>query len=156
MNTPVVILGCRPGPALDRRLEAALPHIGHCVVVTGYGEAPYMRDWLVARGVPVEAIILEEHATSTNENLERVHALLGGGGGFGGAGGGGGWLVVTSTYHLPRVRLWAWHHKIPMRVVGAPTPRNVLAKHLLREAFAFLHSGARVLWRRWVAYQRGR
>ena len=156
MNTPVVILGCRPGPALDRRLEAALPHIGHCVVVTGYGEAPYMRDWLVARGVPVEAIILEEHATSTNENLERVHALLGGGGGFGGAGGGGGWLVVTNTYHLPRVRLWAWHHKIPMRVVGAPTPRNVLAKHLLREVLAFLHSGARVLWRRWVAYQRGR
>ena len=155
MNTPVVILGCRPGPALDRRLEAALPHIGHCVVVTGYGEAPYMRDWLVARGVPVEAIILEEHATSTNENLERVHALLGGGGGFGGAGGGGGWLVVTNTYHLPRVRLWAWHHKIPMRVVGAPTPRNVLAKHLLREVLAFLHSGARVVWRRWVAYQRG-
>lgn len=145
MNTPVVILGCRPGPALDRRLEAALPHIGHCVVVTGYGEAPYMRDWLIARGVPAEVIITEEHATSTNENLERVHALLGG----------SGWLVVTNTYHLPRVRMWAWHHDIPVQVVGARTPREVLLKHLLREAFAFLHSGARVVWRRWKTYQRG-
>ncbi|MDO4686506.1 MAG: YdcF family protein [Corynebacterium sp.] len=146
MNTPVVILGCRPGPALDRRLEAALPHITGNVVVTGYGEASYMRDWLLARGIPDEAIIVEEHATSTNENLERVYGLLGG----------GGWIVVTNTYHLPRVRMWAWHHKIPIRVVGAPTPRNVLAKHLLREVLAFSHSIARVVWRRWCWYQRGR
>lgn len=145
MNTPVVILGCRPGPALDRRLEAALPHIHGNVVVTGYGEAPYMRDWLLARGIPDEAIILEEHATSTNENLERVHGLLGA----------NGWLVVTNTYHKPRVKLWAWHHNIPMQVIGAPTPRNVLAKHLLREAFAFIHSIARVIWRKWKTYQRG-
>ncbi|MCX7444776.1 YdcF family protein [Corynebacterium sp. P7003] len=145
---PVVILGCRlrdgrPGRALEQRLVAALPavreHPSSPVVVTGYGEAPAMRDWLVDRGVDVTRILTEDRATSTNENLENTRELLADW---------PEWIVVTNEFHIPRVKLWAWHHGYRVRMVSARTPLKRIPHLWSREILALLHSALRIIWRR--------
>lgn len=117
------------------------------IVVSGYGEAGVMTAWLVAHGVPETSVVLEPHARSTNENLERSRALFPGAGHI---------TVVTSGFHVPRTRVWAWHLGIPVRMVPAPTPRASRTKNMLREAVALPHSVARVVWRRFARHVFGR
>ncbi|MBV7292550.1 YdcF family protein [Corynebacterium sp. TAE3-ERU16] len=145
---PVVILGCRlrdgrPGRALEQRLVAALPAVRRQrdspVVVTGYGEAPAMRDWLVHNGVDAARIITEDRATSTNENLENTRELLADW---------PEWIVVTNEFHTPRVKLWAWHHGYRVRMVAARTPLVRIPHLWTREVFALVHSLLRIVWRR--------
>lgn len=144
---PVLILGSRlidgrPGGTLTRRLEAALPFAlsTEHVVVSGHrGEAEAMAEWLVARGVPADAIVVEPHATSTNENLERAFAFLRGY---------PEWIVVTSDFHAARTRMWAWHHGLRVDIVTARTPFRAAPKMWLRELAALPHSAARVVWRK--------
>lgn len=73
--------GDHPSPGLRERLEHGLKlyNEGHfpVMIVTGgldkpgykYTEAEGMRNWLVSNGVPENAIVLENEATSTYENL---------------------------------------------------------------------------------------
>lgn len=151
----ILVLGSRvqdglPAPVLESRLQRALllfdarqrTRRPARIVVSGFREADAMARWLIARGVPAEAIVEEPDATSTNENLENAHRLLPET---------TRWLVVTSGYHAPRARMWAWHLGIPVRVFGAVTPPARRSKHLVREAVVFPYSLARVLWRRWRA-----
>lgn len=109
------------------------------IVVSGFEEAGVMAAWLVARGVPEASVVLEPHARSTNENLERARELFPDAPEL---------IVVTSSFHVPRTRVWAWHLGIPVRMVAAPTPRRSRLKNLAREAFALPHSALRVAWRR--------
>ncbi|WP_367614918.1 YdcF family protein [Corynebacterium stercoris] len=149
-NQPIVVLGARvvegrPSRMLASRLSTALSH--HQlhpapIVVTGRGEADVMAAWLRERGVAAGEIIVEPHATSTNENLERSRALLPDAARL---------TVVTNRYHAARTRIWAWHLGIPIDVVAAPMPpgrplKNL--KHYARELVAVPHSVARVAWRR--------
>ena len=98
-----------------------------------------MRDWLVHNGVDAERILTEDRATSTNENLENTRELLADW---------PEWIVVTNEFHIPRVKLWAWHHGYRVRMVAARTPL-VRVPHLwTREVFALLHSALRIVWRR--------
>ncbi len=142
----VLILGARilhgyPSRILVDRLRGALPLIDAApVVVSGHGEATAMAHWLCEHGVAPELVTREPHATSTNENLENARAL------FPDV---ERWTVVTSSFHVPRTRLWAWHLGIPVEVVGAPTLRKDLVVALLRECLALPHSVARIVWRRW-------
>ncbi|MFC5938277.1 YdcF family protein [Corynebacterium choanae] len=160
MHTPtqpadtVVILGCRlvdgvPGAALAARLAAALPLIGRqtCVVVSGSGEAPAMGRWLRDHGVDPQQIIEEPNATSTNENLEFTRALLGCC---------NKWTVVTSDFHVPRVKMWAWHHGYDVQLVCAKTPPARIPYLWGREVLALIHSTLRVVWRRLMQQLRGR
>lgn len=136
------VIDGRPSRMLAARLDTALELWRSSqppIVVSGYGEAGVMAAWLVARGVPEPSIVLEPKARSTNENLERARELFPDAPGF---------VVVTSSFHVPRTRVWAWHLGIPVRMVAAPTPRRSRAKNLAREAFALPHSALRVLWRR--------
>jgi len=110
-------------------------------VVSGYGEAGVMAAWLVAHGVPETSVVAEPYARSTNENLERSRALFPGAGHL---------TVVTSGFHVPRTRVWAWHLGIPVRMVAAPTPTTSRTKNYAREVFALPHSIARVAYRRLV------
>ena len=110
-------------------------------VVSGYGEAGVMATWLVAHGVPETSVVAEPYARSTNENLERSRALFPGAGHL---------TVVTSGFHVPRTRVWAWHLGIPVRMVAAPTPTTSRTKNYAREVFALPHSIARVAYRRLV------
>ncbi|EEI28359.1 YdcF family protein [Corynebacterium glucuronolyticum] len=144
---PLVVLGSRlidglPGTTLTRRLVAAREHItpATTVVVTGHnGEAEAMRDWLVAHGVDASHIIVEPEARSTNENLENAYHALGRATRFD---------VVTSDFHAPRVRMWAWHHQFDVSVITAPTPADRRLFIYLRELAAIPHSALRILWRR--------
>ena len=117
------------------------------IVVSGYGEAGVMASWLVARGVPETSVVREPEARSTNENLERSRALFPDAPHL---------IVVTSGFHVPRTRVWAWHLGIPVRMVAAPTPESSRAKNYAREVVALPHSVARVVWRRFVRRAFGR
>jgi uncharacterized SAM-binding protein YcdF (DUF218 family) len=79
------------------------PHIFLAGGTTGNArrsEAEAGRDWLVARGVPVEALILEDRSQHTLENLFNVRADMRS----------AGWLtvlMVTDPLHLARARATA-------------------------------------------------
>ena len=155
MNSPIVVLGARiidgrPSSMLEFRLRTALEvwrREPAPVVVSGYEEAGVMAAWLAAHGVPETSIVLEPLAKSTNENLERSRALfpdvpyL---------------TVVTSGFHVPRTKAWAWHLGIPVRMVAAPTPKASRKRNYARELVALPHSAARVAWRRFVRRALGR
>lgn len=117
------------------------------LVVSGYEEAGVMAAWLVAHGVAEGSVVLEPQARSTNENLERSRALFPDAEHL---------TVVTSGFHVPRTRVWAWHLGIPVRVIAAPTPETSRAKNYAREVVALPHSVARVAWRRFVRRAFGR
>ncbi|QPK78702.1 YdcF family protein [Corynebacterium lizhenjunii] len=141
---PIVVLGSRvsgdqPGALLEQRLltALALARPGQPFVVTGAGESGVMRAFLEARGGVVVAE--DPHATSTNENLENVRALLPEVTRL---------QIVTSNFHALRTRLWAWHLGIPVRVIPAPTPLRLRPRNYLREVLATPHSAVRILWRR--------
>lgn len=146
---PILVLGAgtrhgRPGRLLDTRLRRALPLLDAAatVVVSGRGEAAAMVQWLVRRGVDKRRIILEPCARSTNENLEKAHALLPDT---------RCWTVVTSDFHVWRTRLWARHLGIPVHVVPSRAPPAHLAVALARESLALPHSVLRIGWRRFRA-----
>ncbi|KAA8722256.1 YdcF family protein [Corynebacterium phocae] len=137
------VVNGQPGPMLEQRLltAAALARPGQEIIVTGYLEARAMRDFLLQHRTHPGAytVAVEPHATSTNENLEYVRAMRPTAARF---------TVVTSDFHALRTRLWAWHLKIPVQVVSAPTPREQQPYNYLREVFATPHSVARIVLRR--------
>ena len=155
MNNPIVVLGARivdgrPSRMLEFRLRRALEVWRAApapLVVTGFGEAEVMADWLLVRGVPESSIVLEPEARSTNENLERSRALFPEVACL---------TVVTSGFHVLRTRVWAWHLGIPVQMVAAPTPKTSRVKNYAREVVALPHSVARVVWRRFVRRVLGR
>lgn len=142
---PILVLGAHtrhgyPSRILVDRLRRALPLIdAHPVVVSGNGEAAAMSRWLIDHGVPESQILREPGARSTNENLENARALLPDA---------PHWTVVTSNFHVPRTRLWAWHLDFPCVVVPAPALRHDLIAGLARECLALPHSFLRIMWRR--------
>ncbi|WP_165165467.1 YdcF family protein [Corynebacterium qintianiae] len=155
-NAPIVVLGARvlggrPSRMLEARLSAALGLFhddpGRPVVVSGFGEADVMADWLAAHGVPRGAITLERAARSTNENLENSRALFPSAARL---------IVVTNGFHVLRTKVWAWHLGIPVTVVAAETPAFSRVRNYAREVVALPHSVARVAWRRLVRGLGGR
>lgn len=144
------VIDGRPSRMLEKRLEEALQiwlAEPRPIVVSGFEEAGVMATWLTARGVPEAQVVLEPHARSTNENLERARSLFPEASYL---------TVVTSSFHVPRTKVWAWHLGIPVRMVGAPTPKSSRVKNYAREAVALPHSAARVVWRRLVRRVTGR
>ena len=124
MQFPLLVLGARveggePGSLLRSRLDRAvvlarvLPE--EPIIVSGLGEAEPMARYLIERGADSERIRVEPLATSTNENLERAHALCPDYDYF---------RVVTNDFHVLRTRLWAWHLGIRIRMHGVGTPRK--------------------------------
>lgn len=99
-------------------------------------EAEAGRDWLVARGVPVEAILLEDRSQHTLENLFNVRAHLRA----------EGWhtlLLVSDPLHLARARATALGLGLEVRcspAPGCPPASGSLAwwRRAVIEAF-FLH-----------------
>jgi uncharacterized SAM-binding protein YcdF (DUF218 family) len=82
----IVVLGAsltadgRLGRALRARVEGGIAafHAGRapCLLMTGRYEAAAMRDHAVARGVPHDAILLEETALTTRQNALGVAEIL--------------------------------------------------------------------------------
>lgn len=81
------IKGTRPSRSLAYRLDGAIDYYQEnkntTIVVSGgqgpdevTAEAYVMKDYLLAKGIPEEAIIVEDKSTTTNENLKFSKALI--------------------------------------------------------------------------------
>ena len=100
-----------PSPVFKGRLDHAIllyegGLVGHIIVTGGVGEGNTRSDaaigaeYLVAAGVPLDAIILEESSTITEENLKNAAAIVGKRG-FGDV------LIVSDPLHMKRAMLLA-------------------------------------------------
>lgn len=141
----VIVLGAgvdgrMPSLSLRTRLDAALAYVQDKpevpIVVSGaqgrgeeISEARCMYDWLTARGVPTEQIILEERATNTEENIRYSLELLEKRDVAGNI------AVVSSDYHLCRAAMHLGGDMVP---VAARMPAQYLpltVNYYIREAF---------------------
>lgn len=137
----IVVMGAaqydgRPSPQLAARLDhvVALWPTGQAplVVVTGgnrpgdrFTEAEASAAYLRERGVPAEAILLEDRGRSSYESLRAVAELLG-------ARGLDEVLIVTDPYHALRSKLIA--EEVGLTAHVSPTPTSVVrgSEHVAR------------------------
>ena len=94
-------------------------------------EAVAMERW-VRREDPSATVVLEDRATTTEENLLLSTDLLRG------RGAEPPYAVVTSAYHAARTRLLVARHRLPLRVVGVPVPMELPVGAYLRELLIVL------------------
>jgi uncharacterized SAM-binding protein YcdF (DUF218 family) len=133
--------GTVPSLSLVWRLRAAEDYLekypnAYCIVSGGQGrgenitEAECMRIWLTDNGVDPKRIIMEDKASSTEENI-RFSFEIGEKMGF------DSYAVVTADYHVYRASLIAEKMGTDVQMVSARTGYPVLAlNYYLREAFA--------------------
>jgi len=135
------VWGDRPSPGLRERLDTALHlyqegYVPRLIVSGGLGEgkqrseAAVMREYLIAHGVPDEAILTEDQATSTYENLLYSKALMDQHG-LKTA------LIVSHTYHLARAIDMAAELGITAHPAGAVSHVLNLPYHTTRETLAY-------------------
>lgn len=141
------LIGDRVPPLLASRIDRAIDqwHLdvssGHTSMLIPSGgrgsdelrtEGDAMADYMVARGIPREAIVVEDRATNTDENLAFSTALVP-------AGGTRSPVVVTSSYHAVRAADLCRRQGIaPATVIGSDTAGYFLPSALLREFIALL------------------
>jgi uncharacterized SAM-binding protein YcdF (DUF218 family) len=141
------LIGDRVPPLLASRLDRGLHlyrrevHAGRTplVVVSGgkgadelVSEAAAMRDYLRRRDVPDDLIVLEDRATTTEENLRYSARLLAERGWTGRA------VAVTNNFHVFRAAVLARRLRLRMQIIGAPTAWYFLPSAFLREFAALL------------------
>jgi uncharacterized SAM-binding protein YcdF (DUF218 family)/glycosyltransferase involved in cell wall biosynthesis len=98
----------------------------HLIFSTGYlysfPEAESMRSLAMQQGVPADAIVLEQRATDTHQNVVFTRDLMRA----------RGWrsaLLVSSPYHMRRALL-AWRREAPeIRVIPTPPPKSQFYDH---------------------------
>ena len=141
------VYGDRPSLTLVRRLEGALDYLEQypesvAIVSGGMGqgetvtEAQAMHDWLRHHGIEEERIILEDKATSTQENLsfsfEKIRER--------GDSPEGNVAIVSSAYHLFRAKSMARLQGVDAAGVAAPWGfPMVMLNYFIREAFGVTH-----------------
>ncbi len=139
--------GGAPSQMLRLRMDTALDYLHahpQCrVIVTGgrgFGEtrteAEAMVEYLEKGGVNRPRIFTEDKATSTMENLRLSKVILQH------EGGPPPWkaAVVSSDFHLLRVRMLAERAGLELQPLPAPTPWYLLPNACLREYFAVIKS----------------
>jgi uncharacterized SAM-binding protein YcdF (DUF218 family) len=134
---PLLVSRLRTGVDAARRLGTA----GRLVPIVASGgqgadedrpEGVAMADWLAAEGVPDEAVLVEDRARTTRENLAFSVALLEE------AGASGPYLVATNSYHAPRAAMEAMDLGLDVHAIGAPTAAYFFPSAYLREFVAVL------------------
>ena len=142
--------GTEPSLSLLERLEAAhvwlQEHPEGVAVVSGsqagneaISEARCMYDWLTAKGVAPERIIVEEQAGNSYENLVYSLAAIEAAGGDTT----GRVALISSDYHMHRLCLIARTLGcVPVRVAARSGHISLAANYAVREAFA--------MWRIWL------
>lgn len=150
MEKPVAIVlgaavwpGGTPSPTLRRRAEKAAAlyragRIARIVATGGVGDHPPSEAWvtrevLTALGVPETAVILDEHSTTTLENLVNARALLPEGTPV---------VIVSDAWHLPRARVTA--RRLGLRAETAAAALK--GTHPLRMLRAALREVGATLW----------
>lgn len=102
-------------------------------------EAQCMYDWLTARGIAPERLILEDRATNTYENIKYSLEILE----ARGISSPDALAIVSSDYHLCRIRMIAGHFGFDALCQASHTPYlSLYLNCAIREAFA--------LWEIWV------
>lgn len=141
----VIVLGAgvngrTPSLSLRTRLDAALAYVQDKpevpIVVSGsqgrgedISEARCMYDWLTARGVPPDRIILEEKAANTEENIRYSLELLEERGIAGDI------AVVSSDYHLCRASMYLGGDMVPVAARMPVRYWPLTVNYYIREAF---------------------
>ncbi|MEC3953688.1 YdcF family protein [Nocardia sp. CDC153] len=150
------LIGARVPPLLASRLDKALDvyrgalRLGRRpLLVTSGGkgsdeavaEADAMADYLVAAGLPAEAILREDRSTTTRENLLYSRDLLAS------LGAPIPVVLVTSNFHALRTGILARKLGLPATVVGSPTAFYYVPSAILREfvGILFEHKWAHTL-----------
>ena len=146
----VIVLGAgltsgRVGSHLANRLDTALDYLERnpqalVIVCGGLGanqpvtEAYAMAQYLIARGVPPENILLEDRSTTTYENLAFAYEILSARfpDGFSAA-------LVTNDFHIYRATQLAQQNGIDANPLGAPTPWHSWPVNYLREMLAIVN-----------------
>jgi len=139
--------GEMPSLTLKRRLDTAVSYLTRHpdirIVLTGgrgvgetITEAEGMRRYLGEKGIPPSRILMEDKATSTLENLRYSMQVIAGAGG----GPGDTVSVISSDFHLFRVRMLASRLGLKVHLVPASTPWYLLPNNCLREYFAVVKS----------------
>ena len=115
--------------------------------VYSFREAEGMRMMAIERGVPADAIVLEEQATNTYQNVIFVRDILRA----------HQWtsaVLVSSPYHMRRALL-VWHKAAPeVKVAASPPPRSQFYDHVrgasLEQVSGILHEYLAIAgyWRR--------
>ena len=148
----LIVLGAavykdQPSLTLVRRLEGALDYLNAypesvAIVSGGMGpgetvtEAKAMHDWLLEHGVSEERILLEEKATSTEENLKFSFQIIRDRGDEPA----GKVAIVSSAYHLYRAKEMARLQGVEAAGVSAPWGYFfVMLNYFIREAFGVTH-----------------
>jgi uncharacterized SAM-binding protein YcdF (DUF218 family) len=139
--------GERPTKTLRCRLDTAAAYLTkhrntRIIVSGGQGpgetitEAEAMRRGLVQGGVEPARIYLEDRATSTAENLCYSRDVITNAGGNDASR----ISVISSDFHLFRVRLLAQKLGMEVYLIPAPTPWYLLPNTCIREYFALIKS----------------
>jgi uncharacterized SAM-binding protein YcdF (DUF218 family) len=139
------LLGDRVPPLLASRLDRAaeclrrVPGAEPVIVVSGgqgadeqVPEAVAMSAYLRAAGVPAERILLEDKATTTEENLRFSVRVLEKHGRTGAV------LAVTNNYHVFRTAVLSRRLGLRLNVVGARTASYFMPSAFLREFVVLL------------------
>lgn len=134
----------KPMATLAYRLDRAIELFGEgyapVIIVSGgqgadeiVSEAESMRNYLVQRGVPESAIIMEACSTTTRENMEYSKAIMDERG-FKDA------LIVTSDFHLWRAMQLAKRAGIHAYSAGSRNSSNIFftVKNLARETLSWI------------------
>ena len=132
---PALVLGCRTGPRLARRVAGAvqLYELGYAsrIIISGLNEADAGHRMATDAGVPSHDVQVERRATNTAENMSYSARLLSNP---------NIWLV-SCRWHLPRALHLARHAGLspsPYPVEEA-TSRRVSFKIMAREAVSVVH-----------------
>jgi uncharacterized SAM-binding protein YcdF (DUF218 family) len=141
------LIGSRVPPLLASRLDRALRlyrrdrEAGRTPVIVVSGgqgadeqvsEAFAMREYLLERGVPDDDVVMEDQATTTEENLRYSKELLAGRGHTGRV------VAVTNNYHVFRTAVLSRKQGLRLQVIGAPTAWYFVPSAFLREFVALL------------------
>ncbi|MDX8147783.1 YdcF family protein [Lentzea sp. BCCO 10_0061] len=141
------LIGSRVPKLLANRLDRAM-RLYHrereagrspVIVVSGgrgadedVSEAFAMHEYLLERGVPDADVVMEDQATTTEENLRYSKALLAERGLNGRV------VAVTNNYHVFRTAVLSRKQGLRLQVIGAPTAWYFVPSAFLREFVALL------------------
>ncbi len=141
------VYGDQPSLTLVRRLQGSLDYLreypGSTAIVSGgmgkgetVTEAQAMHDWLVSNGVSEDRILMEDRATSTQENLRFSFDMIR----SRGDDPDGNVAIVSSAYHLFRAKSMARLQGVDAAGVAAPWGYPmVMLNYFIREAFGVTH-----------------
>ncbi len=146
----VIVLGCKvngtkPSLMLLERMQAAYayleahPHVP--VIVSGgkgsdeaLSEAECMAEYLIAKGIAEDRVLLEVNSASTAENLQFSKVILEEQGIVGEC------MLVTDGFHQYRAQYLAKKENLCCYAVSADTPWYLLPTYWVREWFGILHA----------------